>query len=71
MDEQIPAWAVELIKQIERLNEKIPTHVEWTERNMRDHEKRLRALEQWRWVLTGIAIASGGLGAWLSKIWNG
>lgn len=70
MDE-IPGWAVELIKQIERLNEKIPTHVDWTERNMRDHEKRLRALEQWRWVLTGIAIASGGLGAWLSKIWNG
>ena len=69
--EPIPAWAIELIRQVERLNEKIPTHVEWVERNIKDHETRIRSLEQWRWVLTGIAIASGGLGAWLSNLLGG
>lgn len=44
-DEQIPSWAVELTKQIAVLNERIPTHIEWTERNVLDHEKRLRASE--------------------------
>lgn len=86
MDEQIPAWAIELIRQVERLNEKIPTHVEWVERNIKDHEVRIRELEQvtpkdlhsqlgqlnqFRWVLMGIAIASGGLGAALTKIMGG
>lgn len=68
MDEPIPAWAVELTKQVAILNEKIPTHVDWVERNMKDHETRLRTLEQFKWVLIGIALASGGLGAALTKI---
>lgn len=67
-EEQIPGWAIELIRQVERLNEKIPTHVEWVERNIKDHEMRLRNLEQFKWVLIGIALASGGVGATLVKL---
>ena len=68
MDEQIPAWAIELIKQVERLNEKLPTHVEFVERNLFDHERRLRTLEQFRWMLLGVASLSGIIGAVLGKL---
>ena len=53
MDDNIPTWAIELIKQVERLNEKLPTHVEWVERNILDHEKRIRELERKIWVASG------------------
>ena len=68
MEEQIPTWAIELIKQVERLNEKLPTHVEWVERNLLDHEKRIRTLEQFRWMLLGVASLSGIIGAVLGKL---
>jgi len=68
--EQIPTWAIELIKQVERLNEKIPTHVEWVERNLKDHENRLRGLEQFKWMVLGMVGISGFLGAIISK-WLG
>ncbi len=32
-----------------------------------DHEARIRVLEQFRWLLLGVAMASGGLGAMLTK----
>ncbi len=67
-NDQIPGWAIELIRQVERLNEKIPTHIDWVERNIKDHEERLRKLEQFRWLLLGVAIASGGVGATLANI---
>jgi hypothetical protein len=67
-NDQIPAWAIEMIRQVERLNEKIPTHVDWVERNIKDHEARLRNLEQFKWLLVGLALASGGLGAALSRL---
>jgi hypothetical protein len=66
--ENIPAWAIELIKQVERLNEKIPTHIEWVERNLKDHEMRLRQLEQFKWVVLGLALASGAAGASIVKM---
>jgi hypothetical protein len=69
--ENIPAWAIELIKQVERLNEKLPNHVEWVERNMKDHELRIRALEQFKWVLVGLAFASGGISAAIMKVVGG
>ncbi len=68
--EQIPAWAIELIKQVERLNEKIPTHIEWVERNLKDHENRLRTLEQFRWAILGIASLSGVIGIAVTKIFG-
>lgn len=70
-DENMPPWAIELIRQVERLNEKIPNHVTWTERNVLDHEKRLRSLEQFRWTLIGISVASGGVSAIVSALLKG
>lgn len=62
MHEEIPAWAIELIKQVERLNEKIPTHVDWVERNIKDHEMRLRMLERRMWIIAGAATIIGAVG---------
>lgn len=74
MEEQI----LELTRQVTILNERLPNHITWTERNVKDHEVRLRTLEertpvnlrdqlqtlnQFRWLVVGIAMASGGLGA--------
>ena len=67
MNEEIPAWAIELIKQVERLNEKIPTHIDWVERNIKDHEMRLRMLERRMWIVAG---ASGVIGAIAASLWQ-
>lgn len=67
MNEEIPAWAIELIKQVERLNEKIPTHIDWVERNIKDHEMRLRMLERRMWIVAG---AAGVIGAIAASIWQ-
>lgn len=66
MNEEIPSWAIELIKQVERLNEKIPTHIDWVERNIKDHEMRIRNLERRMWVIAG---ASGVIGALVASVW--
>ena len=67
MNDDIPAWAIELIKQVERLNEKIPNHIEWVERNLFDHEKRLRMLERRMWVVAGAAAVVGAI---VSGFWQ-
>jgi hypothetical protein len=61
VDEQIPTWAIELIKQVERLNEKIPTHIDWVERNLKDHELRIRSLERKLWVIAGASAVVGAM----------
>lgn len=61
MDDQIPTWAIELIKQVERLNEKIPTHIDWVERNLKDHERRIRFLEKMVWVAAGASGLAGSI----------
>jgi hypothetical protein len=63
MNEQIPQWAIELIKQVERLNEKIPTHVDWVERNIKDHEMRIRNLERKVWLVAGASAVIGSIAA--------
>ena len=69
MEEQIPTWAIELIKQVERLNEKLPTHVEWVERNLADHERRIRFIERWFWmIIAGSAIFGGLIGTWIQQL---
>jgi hypothetical protein len=50
------------------LADKIPSEIEKTDREIADHEKRLRNLEQFRWTVVGLAMASGGLGAVLGNI---
>ena len=67
MEEQI----LELTRQVTILNERLPNHITWTERNVLDHEKRLRVLEQFRWTVIGVALVSGGLGAAIAKILGG
>jgi hypothetical protein len=64
-DEQIPAWAIELIKQVERLNEKIPTHIDWVERNLKDHELRIRTLERKLWIIAGASAVVGAIVSYL------
>ena len=66
MEEQI----LELTRQVTILNERLPNHITWTERNVLDHEKRIRTLEQFRWAIIGIALASGGIGAGIARLFN-
>jgi hypothetical protein len=70
VNEDIPNWAIELIKQVERLNEKIPTHVDWVERNIKDHEMRLRAVEKKIWVVAGAAGVIGAALTFLVQVLN-
>lgn len=67
MNDEIPTWAIELIKQVERLNEKIPTHIDWVERNMKDHEVRIRSLERKIWIAVGAGAVIGGFAGSLSQ----
>ena len=66
--EVVPVWAHELIREVTILNERLPNHITWTERNVLDHEKRIRILEQFRWMIVGIVGIAGFLGAWISKL---
>lgn len=70
-NEDIPNWAIELIKQVERLNEKIPTHVDWVERNIKDHEMRLRALERKVWIVAGAAGVIGAVVTFFAQVLRG
>ena len=36
-----------------------------------DHENRIRQLEQFKWLLVGVSLASGGVGAALAQLWKG
>jgi hypothetical protein len=66
--EQVPLWAQELIREVTILNERLPNHITWTERNVLDHEKRIRTLEQFRWMIVGIVALSGVIGALIGKL---
>lgn len=84
---QIPAWAVELTRQVTILNERLPTHIDWTERNVKDHEVRIRDIEQsnvkehearirqvekFIWIAMGASSAIGGtVGALITKMTGG
>jgi hypothetical protein len=66
--EVVPIWAQELIREVTILNERLPNHITWTERNVLDHEKRIRVLEQFRWMIVGVVGIAGFLGAWITKL---
>jgi len=66
-NDDIPGWAIEIIKQVERLNEKLPSHVDWVERNIKDHEIRLRMLERRMWIIAGASAVIGGIA---TAVWN-
>ena len=42
----LPKWAVDLTVQIAELNAKLSPHIDWVERNVKDHETRLRVHEK-------------------------
>ena len=71
MNDEIPAWAIELIRQVERLNEKIPTHVDWVERNIKDHEMRIRALERKVWIVAGAAGVIASVVTFFAQVLRG
>lgn len=71
MNDEIPSWAIDHIKQIERLNEKIPTHVDWVERNIKDHEMRIRAIERKIWIVAGAAGVISGAATIVWSALNG
>lgn len=52
MTEVIPTWAQALIEKVTILNERLPNHIDFTERNIADHEERLRAQEATTATLT-------------------
>ena len=58
MEDQI----LELTRHVTILNERLPNHITWTERNVLDHEKRIRNLEQFRYLIMGAALVGGGIG---------
>ena len=43
--EAIPVWAQALIEKVTVLNERLPNHIDATERAIADHESRLRVQE--------------------------
>lgn len=67
-EEQVPVWAQELIREVTILNERLPNHITWTERNVLDHEKRIRTLEQFRWMILGVVAVSGVIGGMVTKL---
>jgi hypothetical protein len=68
VEEQVPLWAQELIREVTILNERLPNHISWTERNVLDHEKRIRTLEQFRWMIVGIVSVAGVIGGLIAKM---
>lgn len=68
MEENVPVWAQELIREVTILNERLPNHITWTERNVLDHEKRIRTLEQFRWMILGFTAVAGLLGGIIAKL---
>ena len=66
--EQVPQWAQELIREVTILNERLPNHIEWSLRNIDDHEKRIRTLESFRWMILGVVAISGLLGGIVTKL---
>jgi hypothetical protein len=52
--ELIPAWAQALIEKVTVLNERLPNHIDATERAIADHELRLRTQEATLAQLTSI-----------------
>jgi hypothetical protein len=67
-NEQVPQWAQELIREVTILNERLPNHIDYTTRNLNDHESRIRTLEQFRWAILGIASLSGLIGIVVTKL---
>ena len=74
-NDSTPDWGVRVLIAIERLDAKLSSaeernasHQTWAERNIKDHETRLRTLEQFRWTILGFVAVAGLLGGVISKL---
>jgi hypothetical protein len=56
----IPSVPLSTETQLALINQKLDMLVQTTADRGRDHEDRLRKLEQFKWLLVGIAAAAGG-----------
>lgn len=70
-----PEWGVRVLIAIERLDAKVSaaeernaSHQSWAERNIKDHETRLRTLEQFRWTALGFIAVAGLIGSAITKL---
>lgn len=54
--------------QLALMNQKLDMIIVQTTDRGRDHENRLRKLEQFKWVIVGLAGASGGLGGYAASL---
>jgi hypothetical protein len=45
-EDPTPPWAVPLVKLVERIDQKLDGLKDWSERNITDHEHRIRSNEQ-------------------------
>ena len=50
---------MQLKTEVAILNDKIPSEIEKTDREIADHEARIRKLERMIWIATGTAAAGG------------
>ena len=74
MDDMTPKWAVELMIRFEKLDAKITaneerynSHQDWTTRNVKDHEVRLRAIEKKLWGVLGGAGVVAAIISYLAR----
>lgn len=51
---------MQLKMEVAILNDKIPSEIEKTDKEIADHEHRIRKLEKLIWIATGAAGATGG-----------
>lgn len=51
-EDPTPPWAVPLVKLVERIDQKLDGLKDWSERNILDHESRIRSNEQAIQMLT-------------------
>ena len=81
-EELTPKWAVELLLEFRQVKTEITAHTDWATRNIKDlelrmrkvealnlsdHPTRIRQLEQFKWILVGVALASGSVGGLIVK----
>lgn len=58
----------ELSRTVTQLTERLPTHVEATESKLKDHERRIRTLEQRMWLAVGAFGLIAAVSPYLSRL---
>jgi hypothetical protein len=61
-------YLVGIRRDVRYMREEMEKEYKATSDALRDHETRIRLLENFRWWLIGAVVASGGLGALISRV---